>query len=156
MAGPRTMIGDAIGLAVRLFEASDKQNKVVILLTDGNDTGSDMPVGRAAQIAAEEGITVHTIAIGDPATVGEQALDVETLETISRTTGGSFFLALDGRELEAIYAELDRLEPDRIDSLSYRPKRTLHWVPLAALMVLGLALFSIMLRVPGGRTNNAA
>ena len=156
MAGPRTMIGDAIGLAVRLFEASDKQNKVVILLTDGNDTGSDMPVGRAAQIAAEEGITVHTIAIGDPATVGEQALDVETLETISRTTGGSFFLALDGRELEAIYAELDRLEPDRIDSLSYRPKRTLHWVPLAALMVLGLALFSIMLGVSGGRTNNAA
>ena len=115
-----------------------------------------MPVGRAAQIAAEEGITIHTIAMGDPATVGEQALDVETLERISRTTGGSFFLALDGRELEAIYAELDRLEPDRIDTLSYRPKRTLHWVPLAALMVLGLALFSIMLRVPGGRTNNAA
>ena len=88
MAGPQTMIGDAIGLAVRLFEASEKQNKVVILLTDGNDTGSRMPVQRAAEIAAEEGITIHTIAMGDPTTVGEQALDTDTLETISRATGG--------------------------------------------------------------------
>lgn len=151
MAGPRTMIGDALGLAVRIFQASDKENKVVILLTDGNDTGSDMPVLRAAQIAAEEGITIHTIAMGDPATVGEKALDTETLKSISQATGGSFFLALDHRELEAIYVELDRLEPDRIDTLSYRPKKSLHWVPLAVMVIIGVALFNLMLRVPGGR-----
>jgi len=150
MAGPRTMIGDAIGLAVRLFEPSEKQNKVVILLTDGNDTGSDMPVLRAAQIAAEEGITIHTIAMGDPETVGEQALDVETLEEIAATTGGSFFSALDTRELDSIYLELDRLEPDRVDTLSYRPKQPLHWVPLAFLVVAGVVLFNLMLRIGGG------
>lgn len=149
MAGPRTMIGDAIGLAVRLFEASEKQNKVVVLLTDGNDTGSEMPVRRAAEIAAEEGITIHTIAIGDPATVGEQALDIDTLETISETTGGEFFLALDRAELDAIYARLDRLEPDRVDTLSYRPKRPLHWIPLAILLLFGVVLFNVMLRVVG-------
>ena len=150
MAGPRTMIGDAIGLAVRLFEASEKQNKVVILLTDGNDTGSEMPVRRAAQIAAAEDITIHTIAMGDPETVGEQALDLETLETISETTGGTFFAALNTNELDAIYLELDRLEPDRIDTLSYRPKQPLHWVPLAVLLVLGVVLFNLMLRIGGG------
>lgn len=155
MAGPRTMIGDAIGLAVRLFSASDKENKVVILLTDGNDTGSEMPVRRAAEIAAEEGITIHTIAIGDPATVGEKALDTETLETIAETTGGAFFLALDQVELDAIYTKLDHLEPDRIDTLSYRPKQPLHWVPLAVLMVFGFVLFNIMFRVIGRRPNVA-
>lgn len=149
MAGPRTMIGDAIGLAVRLFEASDKENKVVVLLTDGNDTGSEMPIQRAALIAADEGITIHTIAMGDSETVGEQALDRETLKTIAATTGGSFFLALDTLELDAIYLELDRLEPDRIDTLSYRPKRPLHWVPLAGLMLFGGVLFNVMLRVAG-------
>ena len=66
MAGPKTMIGDAIGLAVRLFSASDKESKVAILLTDGNDSGSQMPVSRAAQIASENGIVIHTIAMGDP------------------------------------------------------------------------------------------
>jgi Ca-activated chloride channel family protein len=149
MAGPQTMIGDGIGLAVRLFEASDKQNKVVILLTDGNDTGSRMPVRRAAEIAAEEGITIHTIAMGDPTTVGEQALDSGSLETISGVTGGRFFLALDRDELDAIYAELDRLEPERVDALSYRPTRPLYWVPLAALLLFGLVLFNVMLRWTG-------
>jgi Ca-activated chloride channel family protein len=149
MAGPQTMIGDGIGLAVRLFEASEKQNKVVILLTDGNDTGSKMPVQRAAEIAAEEGITIHTIAMGDPTTVGEQALDTDTLEAISRSTGGSFFLALDRTELDSIYAELDRLEPERVDTLSYRPKRPLYWLPLAVQLVLAVLLFNVMLRWTG-------
>jgi Ca-activated chloride channel family protein len=146
MAGAQTMIGDAIGLAVRLFAASEKQNKVVILLTDGNDSGSKMPVRRAAQIAAEEGITIHTIAMGDPTTVGEQALDTDALETISRTTHGRSFLALDREELDAIYAALDQLEPERVDTLSYRPKRPLYWLPLVALLLFGFVLFNVMLR----------
>lgn len=149
MAGPQTMIGDAIGLAVRLFEASEKQNKVVILLTDGNDTGSKMPVHRAAEIAAEDGITIHTIAMGDPTTVGEQALDTDTLETISRSTGGSFFLALDRTDLDAIYAELDLLEPEKVDAVSYRPKRPLYWLPLTAQLVFAVVMFNVMLRWTG-------
>lgn len=149
MAGAQTMIGDAIGLAVRLFEASEKQNKVVILLTDGNDTGSKMPMQRAAEIAGEEGITIHTIAMGDPRTAGEKALDTDALKAVSAATGGRFFLALDRAELEAIYAELDRLEPERVDTLSYRPTRPLYWVPLAALLMFGLVLFNVMLRLPG-------
>lgn len=146
MAGPQTMIGDAIGLAVRLFRGSDKQNKVVVLLTDGNDTGSKMPVRRAATIADEEGITIHTIAMGDPTTVGEQALDTETLETIADVTGGRFFVALDRSQLDAIYTELDRLEPERVDTLSYRPKRPLYWVPLVGQVLFGFVLFNLMLR----------
>ena len=149
MAGAQTMIGDAIGLAVRLFQASEKQNKVVILLTDGNDTGSKMPVLRAAQIAGEEGITIHTIAMGDPATVGEQALDTEALEAVAAATGGRSFLALDRNQLDAVYAELDRLEPEQVDTLSYRPKIPLHWVPLAALLIFGVVLFNVMFRFIG-------
>jgi len=159
MPGAQTMIGDAIGLAVRVFEGSEKQNKVVILLTDGNDTGSQMPVQRAARIASEEGITIHTIAMGDPATVGEQALDTATLDAVAKATQGRSFLALDRDQLDAVYAELDQLEPERIDTLSYRPKRPLHWVPLAASLLFGLVLFNLGLRFtplspgrrPGGR-----
>ncbi len=145
MAGPKTMIGDAIGLTVRLFDASSTQNKVAILLTDGNDTGSQMPVARAATIAAEKGITIHTIAMGDPTTVGEQELDLETLRGISNTTGGGFFLALDRGELESIYAELDKLEPAKFDTLSYRPKRPLFHYPLAALVICNMLLAGVML-----------
>ncbi|MFP6656027.1 MAG: VWA domain-containing protein [Myxococcota bacterium] len=149
MAGAQTMIGDAIGLAVRLFEGSEKKNKVAILLTDGNDTGSRMPVQRAAEIAREEGITIHTIAMGDPSTVGEQALDIPVLEAVAKATGGHFFLALDREQLESVYVELDRLEPERVELLSYRPIRSLHWLPLAILLVFGGVVFNLMLRFPG-------
>ena len=144
-AGPKTVIGDAIGLAIRLFEASDANNKVAILLTDGNDTGSQMPVARAASIAAESGIVIHTIAMGDPATVGEQELDLPALKNIAATTGGRFFLALDRAELESIYAELDRLEPEELDTLSYRPTRPLFHYPLALLVICNLLLAVFML-----------
>ncbi len=147
MPGAQTMIGDAIGLAVRMFEASDKKNKVVILLTDGNDTGSKMPVRRAARIAGEEGITIHTIAMGDPETVGEKALDTKTLEVVAEATGGRAFLALDRSQLQGVYTELDQLEPERVDTLSYRPKKSLHWVPLVALLLFGFVLFNVGLRL---------
>ncbi|MDJ0787594.1 MAG: VWA domain-containing protein [Myxococcota bacterium] len=149
MAGAQTMIGDAIGLAVRLFEGSDKENKVAILLTDGNDTGSKMPVARAARIAGEDGIKIHTIAIGDPQTVGEKAIDEEALEGVARTTGGRSFLALDRAELASVYDELDRLEPEKIDTLSYRPREPLYWMPLAFLLGFAVLLFNVMLRLPG-------
>jgi Ca-activated chloride channel family protein len=145
MAGPKTMIGDAIGLAVRLFEASDKQSKVAILLTDGNDSGSQMPVSRAAQIASENGIVIHTIAMGDPTTVGEQELDTEALKNIADTTGGKYFLALDKDALESIYAELDRLAPELLETTSYRPKHQLFYYPLEALVICILALAAAML-----------
>ena len=43
MAGPRTALGDAIGLGIRLFENSEVPTKTIIALTDGNDTGSAVP-----------------------------------------------------------------------------------------------------------------
>ena len=140
MAGPKTMIGDAIGLAIRLFESSSIKNKVTILLTDGNDSGSKMPVAQAASIAAEQGITIHTIAMGDPANVGENQLDTDSLKEISSTTGGKFFLALDSESLDGVYTELDRLEPQKLDTISYQPKNQLFHYPLAGLMMINLLL----------------
>jgi Ca-activated chloride channel family protein len=40
MAGPRTALGDAIGLAITLFEQSEVEERVIVALTDGNDTRS--------------------------------------------------------------------------------------------------------------------
>ena len=43
MAGQSTAFGDAIGLAIKLFKESHSDNRVLIMLTDGNDTGSMVP-----------------------------------------------------------------------------------------------------------------
>lgn len=49
MAGPRTALGDAIGLGVTLFDGSDAPAKTLITLTDGNDTASQAPPLEAAR-----------------------------------------------------------------------------------------------------------
>jgi Ca-activated chloride channel family protein len=142
MLGPRTMLGDAMGLAINLFERSEVDERVLIVLTDGNDTGSLVPPERAAEIARDNDVVVHTIAIGDPAAVGEQALDEKTLESIATTTGGGYFHADDRQELEEIYAYLDEINPRQVETQSYRPLKELYTWPLAAGMLL--SLFYIM------------
>jgi len=144
MLGPRTMLGDAMGLAINQFERSEVDERVLIVLTDGNDTGSLIPPDRAAVIARDNGVVVYTIAIGDPAAVGEQALDEKTLKTIATTTGGDYFRANDREELEAIYDNLDDINPRQVETQSYRPLSDLYAWPLAAGILLSLLYIMYM------------
>jgi Ca-activated chloride channel family protein len=136
MAGQSTVFGDAIGLAIKLFKESDSDNRVLIILTDGNDTGSTVPPVDAAKVAAVHDIRIYTIAIGDPTTVGEEALDVETLQRVSEVTGGQYFQALDREQLGRAYQAIGELEPELYESISFRPKESLHWVPVGLVMIL--------------------
>lgn len=150
MLGPRTMLGDAMGLSINLFERSEVEERVLIVLTDGNDTGSLVPPERAAEIARDNGVVVHTIAIGDPAAVGEQALDEKTLENIATLTGGGYFHANDTEELESIYDHLDEINPRQVETQSYRPLTDLYHWPLAASILMTLLymfLLEIRLRI---------
>ena len=121
MAGQQTAIGDAIGLAIGTFAASKAEQKVLILLTDGNDTASRVPPAHAADIAKQRGLAVHTIAVGDPNATGENRVDLETLRAVASTTGGRFFRAEDSAGLAAIYREIDRLAPVKLETQSWRP-----------------------------------
>jgi Ca-activated chloride channel family protein len=145
MAGPQTMIGDAIGLGIKMFDKSKAKDKVVILLTDGNDTGSRMPPPKAAEIAEQRGITIHTIGIGDPRASGEEKVDLDALKKISTLTNGRFFRGEDREQLEGIYRTLDQITPQNFDSLSYRPKRPLFQWPLATAALLLAGYHALML-----------
>jgi Ca-activated chloride channel family protein len=143
MLGPRTMLGDAIGVAIQMFERSEVEERVLIVLTDGNDTGSMVPPTRAAEIARDNGVTIYPIAMGDPQAAGEQALDEVTLEEIAATTGGEYFHADDREDLERIYQTLDQLNPKQVESLSYRPEHELYFWPLGLAIILSLLFFGM-------------
>jgi Ca-activated chloride channel homolog len=144
MAGPRTAFGDAIGLAVTLFENSDAPAKTIIALTDGNDTASQVPPAEAGRVAKERGIRIHTVAIGDPTTVGEEKLDAEALRAVAQSSGGSYFFAGDRQQLAGIYAELDKIETRQVKVISHRPRKDLFYWPLLAALVFSLVEKSIM------------
>jgi Ca-activated chloride channel homolog len=144
MAGPQTAIGDAIGLSIKHFESSKSEHRVVVLLTDGNDTGSKVPPKKAAEIAFQNGITVHTVAVGDPKAAGEEKMDIEALQAISSVTKGSFFRADDRAQLDTIYRKLDGIEPEKIKAISYRPKYPLFQWLVGAVLVTFMAYHFLM------------
>ncbi|CAM3678008.1 VWA domain-containing protein [Bordetella tumulicola] len=149
MAGPNTAVGDAIGLGIRMLDEAKEQDKVLILLTDGKDTGSAVPPSRAATLAAQHHVTVHTIGFGDPESGGEDRVDFDALREIATKAGGQFFLAQDGDALQDVYATLDHITPHEVKTLQHQPKRDYFWAPLGiALCLLALwhgvaALFSL-------------
>ena len=151
MAGPQTMIGDAIGLAIKQFNASDAKERVLILLTDGNDTGSRVPPQRAAEIAKQNNITVHVVGIGDPHAKGEDKVDYAALGSIAQATGGQVFHGENSTELARAYATLDQITPQMFKTLIYQPKRELFTVPLAAALLLLTGYHLLMLIVTLGR-----
>ncbi len=157
MAGQSTVFGDAIGLAIHLFEETETENKVLIILTDGNDTGSKVPPVEAAKVAHAHDIRIYTVAIGDPTSVGEEALDEATLERVAELTGGAYFQAMDREQLASAYAAIAALEPELYESTSFRPRHSVHHIPIILVMLyyslyhVGAALLAARRR----RTANA-
>lgn len=139
MAGPRTALGDAIGLGVNLFDKSDAPAKTMIALTDGNDTKSQVPPLEAARVAAQRDIRIHTVAIGDPTTVGEEKLDEQALRDMAQATDGKYFFAADRQSLAGVYRELDQIETQEIKTISHRPRRELFYYPLGLALLLSMA-----------------
>jgi len=139
MAGPHTALGDAIGLAIRTFEASDIDQRLLILLSDGADTGSRMSPVNAAEIAAQHGAEIHTIGVGKPDATGVNRVDIDMLNDIARRAGGKFFFANDTDGLAAIYTRIDELAPRAVETLSLRSREAVgHWF-LAPAVLLTLA-----------------
>ncbi len=139
IAGPRTAIGDAIGLSIRSFEDSAIDQRLLILLTDGNDTASQMTPVNAAAIARTQGVEIFTIGVGDPEATGEDRVDFSVLQDISSRTGGQFFRADNVSALTNIYRRIDEMVPSEVKTQTWRPRQSLvHW-PLAAILLLGVA-----------------
>ncbi len=149
MAGPQTAMGNAISLAVRLFEADSSDSaasNVLVLLTDGVDAGSSISPIQAARAAVElENVVIYTIGIGSTNAPGAD-LDEATLTEIAEMTGGHYFNASDRAQLESAYETLEQLEPIEYEEASSRPTKLLfHW-PLGVLIVVSLA-FQLIIAV---------
>jgi Ca-activated chloride channel family protein len=157
MAGPRTAFGDAIGLGINLFAKSTVPAKTMIALTDGNDTTSRVPPVEAGLVARDKHIVIHTVAVGDPTAAGEDKLDEKALQDVAGTTGGGYYRAMDREQLADIYRRLDEIETRKVDTVTFRPKTDLFWMPLAAMTLLSMLAQAVRLaRLPRRRVRSVA
>ena len=131
IAGESTAIGEAIVQSLRTLAMGQAKNKAIILLTDGyHNAGKTSPKHAVAQ-AIKAGIKIYTIGIGK-----KSDYDVALLETIAQESHAKSYSASSASQLEAIYQEINTLEPSPIRSESYLNQRLLVSYPLGIVVIL--------------------
>ena len=162
-----TSIGDGIALAAARLKTAEAtlaeqlkgeesnyeiKSKVIILLTDGEDTGiGKRPPMQAAELAKEWGIKIYTIGLSGKGwyvmandIFGERKqpaltwVDTALLKDIAQTTGGIFRVANDIDSLRDIYNEINALEKSEIESFRYLDYKEL-FITLALFGLIHLA-----------------
>ena len=136
---PGTAIGKAIEKAVASFVQKERKHKVLIIITDGEDTIGDPDPLKAAQLAEKEGVVIYTVGIGTPEGVpipvydknGKQIgfkkdrngnvvtskLDQLTLEKIALQTNGKYYHGTASEmELGKIYGQIQKMEKKELSS----------------------------------------
>lgn len=150
MAGRETAIGDAIGLAVKRLAKQPAGERVLVLLTDGVNTAGLLDPGKAAELARDNHVRIHTIAFGGygsglnvfgvpiPLPGGDDTTDEAGLKRIADITGGKAFRARDTDELAGIYREIERIEPVDRPGEAVRPRVERYPWPLGFSLACGL------------------
>lgn len=157
IAGQQTAIGDAIGLAIKKLMEYPQGSKALILLTDGGNNAGVLAPLDAANLAKKEHIKIYTIGLGadeltiqtpfGPQTVHPASdLDVASLKQIADITGGEFFRAEDGKSLENIYAQINKLEPIKAESVTVRPVTPFYPWSLGLALLLSFLLIALKVR----------
>jgi len=147
LVGKKTAIGDAIALAVKRFDAKQKSNKILLLLTDGQNTAGKITPEQALEIAIAKDITIYSIGIGAEVMLQQSLfgtrrvnpsseLDEKTLTKLAQQTGGKYFRAKDSQGMELIYSLLDQLEPVEQEQQQMRPLTALFYWPLSLAFLL--------------------
>ena len=133
-----TAIGDAVAVAVDRLRSVEAKSKVILLLSDGENTaGVNSPVD-AAEAAKAFGIRIYTIGVGSNGTAPFPSVDVfgrrvltpqpvrldeATLRELASITDGRYFNAQDTTALADVYEQIDQLEKTETEGQVYTDYR---------------------------------
>lgn len=138
MAGQNTAIGEGILMGLRALERSKAKERIIILLSDGEQNSGRISPKDAVSLAKEEGVKIYTIGIGN-----EKSYDSALLRQIANDSQAQFFSAKNIEELRQVYTQIDSLERSSIRSRAYLIKEYYFYFPL--LLAFG-ALFILFHR----------
>ncbi len=149
MLGPATAIGMALATATNRLRDAPGESRVIVLITDGNNTAGKIDPITAARLAKAVGVKIYTVAVGMEGQahipgprgvtyIGEE-LDADTLRQVAKEGGGKFYRATDVGSMKRIFAEIDQLEKTEVErekSTHYRDRfEPLVWAGVALLVL---------------------
>lgn len=127
-----TAIGSALAVSTNRLRESDAKSKVIILLSDGDNTAGNIDPITAAELAHAYDIKIYSIAIGKEGRVPigkdffgrtnyiENTLDETTLRKIAQIGNGKFFRVSDNQALQNVFDTIDQYEKVEIKETTYK------------------------------------
>ncbi|MFN4144199.1 MAG: VWA domain-containing protein [Runella sp.] len=128
-----TAIGSALAVCINRLRESNVKSKVVILISDGDNTAGNLDPQTASKLAKAFGVRVYTIAIGRPSKkisadslaidsslLPDHTTDEATLQQIAYVTNGHFYRATDNSALQSIFRQIDQLEKVKVKTRRYQ------------------------------------
>lgn len=146
-----TAIGSALAVATnRMRDVEEESNnrkgqtsKVLVLLSDGDNTAGNLDPVTAAELAHAYGIKMYSILIGKEGKVPfgkdffgntryvENSIDESTLREIARIGEGEFFRASNNEALQQVFEQIDKYEKAEIKETRYKDTTDFYWVYLS-------------------------
>jgi Ca-activated chloride channel family protein len=134
-----TGLGTAVARAAQVLSGDDRRERVVILLTDGDENvavegaAGEIAPSHAAQLCAALGARVYAVSVG----VRGPRVDTGALQRIGARTGGGFHEARDAGAMAKVYREIDALEKTGVEKPRYVVEdRFLPFLLLGILLML--------------------
>lgn len=122
IVGDKTALIDSLVSSTNILKSSKAKSKVIILLSDGADNASTIPLDIALKLLKKYSIKVYTISIANSNKI--------ILNQIAMQTEGKSFSANSKDKLNEIYEEINKLEKSEIDNNKLTFKSYLFFYPL--------------------------
>ena len=122
IVGDKTALINSIATSVNILKQKETKTKIIIAITDGEDTASNIPLSVVVKLAKKYNIKIYTIAIG--------RANTNTLNQLSNASGGKTFTAYTKDDLKGIYETINKLEKSKIDQNKIIVKEYYFFFPL--------------------------
>jgi Ca-activated chloride channel homolog len=122
MAGQKTALIDSLASSINILKNQKAKSNIIILLSDGEDNASKIPLDVVIKLIKKYKIKVYTIAIGNA--------NKNLLKTLALESNAQYYYTTSKTGLEIIYQDINKLEKSQIDQNKIVLKDYLFFYPL--------------------------
>ena len=122
MAGKNTALIDSVASSINILKDKKAKSNIIILLSDGEDNSSSIPLEVVIKLLKKYNIKVYTIGIGN--------FNNNVLNILAKESNAKAYTAYSKEDLTLIYEDINKLEKSEIDQNKIILKDYLFFYPL--------------------------
>lgn len=122
MAGQKTALIDSLASSINILKNKKAKSNIIILLSDGEDNASNIPLDVTIKLLNKYNIKAYTIGIG--------SFNNEILFKIAKESNAKSYTALSRNDLSLIYEDINKLEKSEVEQNKIVLKDYLFFYPL--------------------------